>query len=379
MTLALALLCAVAALYQLMAILASVRHLMRPEPVPRWFPPVSILKPVRGTDPHLDGALESHARLEYPGPLEILIGVESMDDPAVPAVQQLMHRHPGRDLRLIVCPAVAPSGKVSKLIALAAEARHPVLVVNDADIEVEPGYLRRLVQPLQQPANGIVTCLYTGESREAAGRWEALGIAVDFMPSVLVAPLVGVREFGLGSTLCFRRQDLDRIGGFRAIADALADDYQLARHITRLGLRAVISPVAVRTWLGGATWRAVWRHQVRWARTIRMSRGDGYAGLPVTHAGLWALVATLTGAWYLAIPLLALRLLAALTAGVGVLNCGVARRWWFLAPLWDLWAFAVWIAGVSGRTVEWRGQRIVLGPGGRILQHRSGAARGSSA
>ncbi len=62
------------------------------------------------------------------------------------------------------------------------------------------------------------------------------------MPSALVAPLVGVNEFGLGSTLAFRKKTLQRIGGFEAIADYIADDYQLGKRISRLGKQVL--PVA---------------------------------------------------------------------------------------------------------------------------------------
>ena len=125
---------------------------------------------------------------------------------------------------------------------------------------------------------------------------------------MLVAPLVGVREFGLGSTLVFRAADLARIGGFAALADYLADDYQLARHITGLGKRAVLAKPVVETVLGDQTWAGVWRHQVRWARTIRVSRGGGYLGLPVTHAGLWIALCLAAGLWWLAAPLAGLRI-----------------------------------------------------------------------
>ncbi len=117
------------------------------------------------------------------------------------------------------------------------------------------------------------------------------------MPSTLVAQLLGVREFGFGSTLAFRADDLAAAGGFAAIADYLADDYQLANQISKLGRRALLSTYTVETSLGESTWAGVWNHQLRWARTIRASKGAGYAGLPITHAGLWAAAALGCGAF----------------------------------------------------------------------------------
>jgi len=217
----------------------------------------------------------------------------------------LIESFPERRLRLVAVSTRAANGKVGALADLAREARYPLLLVNDSDIHVPPDYLRRIVGPLEDPAVGMVTCLYRAASDDWPGRWEALGIATDFAAGVLVAPLVGVREFGLGSTLLFRAVDLEAIGGFAALADYIADDYQLAKRITELGRRVLLSRQVVTTWLSGRTWGEVWRHQVRWARTIRVSRG-AYLGLPLSNASLWALVAVAAGGWWAALPLLGL-------------------------------------------------------------------------
>ena len=177
------------------------------------------------------------------------------------------------------------------MIDLASEARHPILIVNDSDISVPAGYIGSVTAPLSDPGVGLVTCLYRAEAHDWPSRLEALAIATDFAPSTLVAGFFGVSEFGLGSTLAFRKSDLDRIGGFHAIADYIADDYQLGRKLHALGLRNVISEVVVSTHLAAGSWLGAWRHQVRWARTIRLSGGAGYAGLPITNASLWAAMA----------------------------------------------------------------------------------------
>lgn len=354
-----------AAFYQLVALAACLRQRFRRASGSPYQPPVSVLKPVHGRDPHFYQAIESHARQQYPE-FEILLGVQTPADPAVRDIQRLIARHPERHIRLVVCGRRAPNAKVGVLAELAEAARHPVLLVSDSDIRVPPGYLGQVVSPLEDPGCGIVTCVYRAHADNLASGWEALGIATDFAPSTLVAPLVGIREFGLGATLVFRAEDLKRIGGFEAISEYLADDYQLARHITRLGKRAAMSGVVVETFLGARPWREVWRHQVRWARTIRVSRGDGYLGLPVTHAGLWALAAVVQGWWAAGAALAGLRMLMALVAGAVALRSPVAARWFFLAPLWDLWAFAVWLAGLAGNTVEWRGMRLRLRRDGRI-------------
>ena len=352
--------------YHVIAIIAAIAHKWRRAVPSTTCPPVSILKPVYGLDDEFLAAIRSHAVQDYPA-FEIVFGVHSLQDPAVGAVEQLIAEYPRVPIRIVEAGNGAANGKVHILTRLAAEAKYSVLLVNDSDISVPPEYLRRITAPLVDPAVGLVTCLYRAESTSFAGKWEALGIATDFIPSTLVAPLVGIREFGLGSTLCFRRLDLDRIGGFSSIADYIADDYQLSKRITSLGLHTHLSDVVVSTHLSDPDWSSVWAHQVRWARTIRVSRGDGYAGLPVTHAGLWALLSAATGMVWLALLLIAARILSGLFGGVGVLRQKRLLYLFPLIPLWDLWAFAVWIAGWAGSVVVWRGKRYRLTHDGLLV------------
>jgi ceramide glucosyltransferase len=234
---------------------------------------------------------------------------------------------------------------------------------------VPPDYLKRLAASLEQPGAGVVTCLYRARAASLAGCFEALGIVTDFMPSALVAPFVGVREFGFGSTLCFRRADLEAIGGFGAFDDFIADDYQLASRIVALGKRSVFADAAVVTWLADPDWRSVWRHQLRWARTIRFSRPGGFAGMPVTHAGLWALLNLAAGNADAAAALWLARSVMGAFAGFAVLGHWPALVAAPLIPLWDLFAFAIWMAAWCGRAAWWRGHRIVLAARGKIVSN----------
>jgi ceramide glucosyltransferase len=229
-----------------------------------------------------------------------------------------------------------------------------------------PGYLRAVTAPLGDSKVGLVTCLYRGLADSWAARSEALGISTEFAPSVLVARLLGQAEFALGSTMVFRAETLRQVGGFEAIADYLADDYQLGRRISRMGYHIEFAPVVVETDLGGESWGQTWRHQLRWARTIRVSRPAGYFGYVVTHATLWALVALAAGQWWAAALALGLRMVAGLVVGAGVLkDPNVVKDFW-LIPLRDLFGFAVWLGGLSGHTVYWRDRELRLHHDGRI-------------
>ncbi len=317
---------------------------------------VSILKPVHGADSALRDAIRSHTALE--GEYELLCGVQE-GDPAAAVIAEFPRA------RLVLCTTVTPNRKVGSLIDLARAARYPILVVNDADIRVDPDYLSRVTGPLSDPSVGLVTCMFRPEGDTAAARFEALGVATDLVPSMILARAIGVKDFASGATMAFRRADLERIGGFESIAGYLADDYQLGHRIHGLGLKCVLSDTIVATHLGG-NWSDIWSHQVRWARTVRVSKFWGYVGLPLAFATVWALALAIAGRWGWALALLAARMAMATAAGWVVLRSPDVLRMWVLIPVRDLLTAAAWLAGLFGRTVLWRGQRLHLDGEGRI-------------
>jgi len=256
-------------------------------------PSVSILKPLKGTDPDIYESFRSHCLQDYPE-YEIIFGVSDANDPAVASVRQLQKEFPGHAICLVVSPTkLGPNVKVSNLEQMLASARFQHLIVNDSDIRVEPDYLRRVMAPLGDDGVGMVTCLYRGVAAPTLGsRLESLGISADFCPGVLVArQLEGELHFGLGSTLAFRRADLERIGGFKSIVDFLADDYELGHRIAALGLQVVLSDVVVETHLPAYDLAGFFSHQLRWARGVRDARAAGYVGLVSTFGLMWSLLA----------------------------------------------------------------------------------------
>jgi ceramide glucosyltransferase len=348
-------------------------------PLAAFAPGVSMLKSLKGIDPGMLDAFRSHCRQSYTGNYELLFGVSSMDDPAAEAVAQLQSEFPQCAIRLIECPErLGTNGKVSTLVQLVPHARHEFLLINDSDITVSAGYLER-VMACFAPANGkdkprqqvgLVTALYRGRAHGTLpSRFEALGIATDFQPSVLLAKIIekGL-HYGLGSTLAVSREALDKIGGLLPLVDRLADDYELGVRVDRAGYRIALAPEVVETAIPAYSWRGFLDHQLRWARTVRDARPWGYAGLVFTYGMSWALLNVLaSGASPLSLWLLGLsfflRLALAMTVGAGVLaDHQVLPNLWLL-PLRDLVAMGVWVAGFAGNTIVWRGERFALKDG----------------
>ncbi|HEX4783046.1 MAG TPA: bacteriohopanetetrol glucosamine biosynthesis glycosyltransferase HpnI [Candidatus Sulfotelmatobacter sp.] len=330
-------------------------------------PPVSILKPLKGNDPDIYESFRSHCLQDYPE-YEIVFGVSDPDDPAVASVQQLQQEFPQRKIRLVVASEkLGANVKVSNLEQMVPTASYQYLLVNDSDIRVEADYLRRVIALLVDERVGMVTCLYRGVAAPTMGsQLEALGISTDFCAGVLVArQLEGGLRFGLGSTLAFRRTELEKIGGFRAIVDFLADDYELGHRIADLGLRVQLCDAVVETHLPAYDLRGFLAHQLRWARGVQDARTAGYIGLAATFGLMWGLItliATSGARWAWAVLGITVLLRFAVAVAVGRVLLGdrqVVRQLWLL-PFRDLIAVAVWIASFAGHTVTWRGDRFEL-------------------
>jgi ceramide glucosyltransferase len=265
--------------------------------------------------------------------------------------------------------------KVSALAQMVPLARSEYLVVNDSDIRVEKDYLQCVIRPLLDPRAGMVTCLYRGIAANSLGsKLESLGISTDFAPGVLAAWLLenGIR-FGLGSTLALRKQELQAIGGFEAFADYLADDYELGRRIAAAGFEVRLSEVVVETFLPAYKFADFFRHQVRWARSIRDSRPWGFAGMVVTFGVAWGLLALAATrnvwGWMVLALLLCLRAVVAWAVGDRILRDRQFYKYLVLLPLRDLMAVLVWAASFLGHSIHWRGESFTL-KDGRLLRHQ---------
>ena len=335
-----------------------------------FMPPVSILKPLRGFDREMYRALSSHCLQDYPE-FEIIFGVCDASDPAVQAVERLRAEFPGVPMRTVVCPErFGTNLKVSNLIQMLPSARHEYVLVNDSDILVPQDYLPRVMAPLADEHVGLVTCLYRGIAGPSLGsKIEAVGIATDFTAGVMAAREVdhGI-HFGLGSTLAFRRRDLDAIGGFQVLADYLADDYELGVRLSKAGWRVHLAHLVVDTFLPAYTFREFFSHQLRWARSVRDSRRWGYLGMVLTFGLPWAMAALALAhravwAWELLAFVFAIRLLMALVVGLSVARDRQVLRLLWLLPIRDLVAVVVWAASFLGHNITWRGDSFVLQKG----------------
>ncbi|RVT97934.1 glycosyltransferase [Rhodovarius crocodyli] len=369
---------AVAAFFALLGIAAAVQGMLAARAVSRLAaaqPPggapegpmlaASILKPLYGAEPGLDANIASHLDQAHTAPHELLMAVADPGDAAVPVAARFCppaRLHQGGAV-------LGANRKVSQLVHLAREAAHPVLAVVDADMRVSARWLTAVTAPLADPSVGLVTCLYRGVPADGGffSRLTALQVDWHFLPSAALGESLGQAHGCYGATMALRAETLERLGGFEAFLDLLADDHALGVAVRGLGLKVVLADELPAHVMHEAALPGLWRHELRWARTVRLLNPWGYLGLGLTHPLPWALLALvlapenpwIAGAFGLS---LAMRLSA--TAWIDRALGLAPRPAW--VPLRDALSFAVWLAGLWPGRVAWGSERFRIGADGRM-------------
>ena len=344
-------------------------------------PAVTVLKPLHGDEPGLRDNLGSFCSQDYPGPIQVVFGVQDPGDGAVAVVEHLQKTQAGRDLDLVIETKVhGLNRKVSNLVNMTPRIRHDVVVLADSDMRVDPGYLSRVTAALDEPGVGAVTCLYYGVP--VAGMWSslsALAINAHFLPGVVFGSALGLARPCFGSTLALRRQTLGEIGGFIAFADCLADDYAMGAALRARGHTISIPSFAIAHMCTEASASDFWRHELRWARTIKSIDPLGYAGSILAHPLPWALIAALLGAGSTAfLPAIAIAL-ASIGCRVALLRqveraYALPSQAYWLVPARDLLSFILFVVSFFGRDVSWKGHRYRMVAGGSWVSDRGSHA-----
>ena len=352
-------------------------------------PALSLLKPLKGCDDTTADSLRSWFKQNYSGQIQILFGVADASDPVCKIIQQLFAENPNCDAQLVVCEKlVGANAKAAKLARLEKLAKHDLILVSDADVRVPPDFLANIVAPLRdegragsplpaaatqtnsgahgatRPTVGLVNCFYRlANPATTAMRCEAVAINADFWSQVLQSQSLKPLDFALGAAILVRRKNLEEIGGFASLANCLADDYQLGHRIFKNGHGIALCPVVVECWDAPANWRGVWKHQLRWARTIRVCQPLPYFFSILGNSILWPLI------WLAVVPngfsagIFAASLFIRLLITENLqhrLTQKPAGVWPLLAPAKDLLQAAIWLGAFLGNTVEWRGRKMKL-------------------
>jgi ceramide glucosyltransferase len=373
---------------------------------PSFAPPVTLLKPLKNCDKTTGDSLQSWFNQRYTGPMQILFGVADENDPVCEIACELIRKNPGHDVQLVICSeSLGTNGKISTLIQLERSAKYELLLISDADVRVPPDFLANAVAPLTRsrlggttfsPPDGerdgvrgeigLVNCFYRlANPATLAMRWEAIAVNADFWSQALQAVSLRRLNFALGAAMLVRRKALTQAGGFASLVNCLADDYQLGHRIAEKGHRIALCQVVVECWDAPMNWREVWRHQLRWARTIRVCQPLPYFFSILSNATVWpllwlivSLIPLTTWSVAMAVACLFLRILFAQNLQRRFTqNRSLVAPFW-LVPMKDLLQAAVWLGAFLGNTVEWRGQRMKLRSDGTLVAGRQTGQPGRS-
>jgi ceramide glucosyltransferase len=349
---------------------AAARFARRRVALPEEQPAVSVLKPLHGAEPGLYENLLSFVDQDYRA-LQIVFGVRNPDDGALPIVRRVIAERPERDIELVIDSRVSGRNlKVANLVNMLPAARHDVLVFADSDMRVGHDYLATVTAPLRDPMIGLVTCLYKGWP--TGGLWPRLGalhINFGFLPGALLGEALNAGGGCFGATIALRRDVLERIGGLAVVRDELADDHRIGTAVREAGFATALSPYLVETSVSEKNLKNLWRHELRWARTVRLMAPVGFAGSIVTHAVALSLIASLLCGFSLtSLGFLALSCaLRWASAGAIARTLRVPTVGLWLLPLRDLLSFAVFVGSFCGRNVSWRDQFFHIEPSGLIV------------
>jgi ceramide glucosyltransferase len=361
--------------YTLLAAILVGRFMQKPQSAALHSPAVTILKPLHRGEPDLSRNLETFFAQDYDGAVQIIFGVHDERDPAIAVVQALQAKYPHRDTAIVADTALYGSNaKVSNLINMLPAARHDTLILSDSDIAVGSNWLSQVTAALARPGVGIVSCLYTGEPAKDGHRlWSslaAMSTSYTFLPNAVLGTSLGLAAPCFGSTIALRRETLDEVGGFAAFADQLADDYEMGRAVRSKGYTLAIPAMGVGHTAAENSALELFRHELRWTRTIRLVSPAGHLGSFVTHGFAFALMAAvLLGFNPVSLGILGLALVARLVLKSRIDgHFGTYAGPYWLMPLRDLLSFAVFLVSLSGETVHWRGTHFAVEPSGAMSQ-----------
>ncbi|MGZ3275490.1 MAG: bacteriohopanetetrol glucosamine biosynthesis glycosyltransferase HpnI [Caulobacteraceae bacterium] len=363
------LMAAIGAAFGLVATFAMGQFLGRPSAAGRGAPAVTILRPMKGLDPEAEANLDSLVGQDYAGPVRIVLGADSEADPSIAAARRLQAAWPQRDIVVVADGTQhGTNRKLSNLINMARHAAGEILVISDSDVRLPPDGLCALVGALEPQGVGLAYALYRG--RPTGNLWSriaALDINARFAASVVMGQALNAHPV-LGPTMAVKAGALARAGGFERLKDVLADDFELGRMVREQGLAIACPPMLIDHGFPERSLAELWRHELRWARTIRLLNPGGYGGSLITYVLPLALIgAVLTGLhpW----AMIALGVLAGVRLTFGLLSCLLMQAdtgvlWLF--PLRDVLAFAVFLAAFFGDGIEWRGARLRVKPDGAM-------------
>ena len=343
-----------------------------------YLPPVSLLKPLHGTEPGMERNLETFFEQNYPE-FELLFCARYETDEGLQLAKSVGERYPQVKAKYVTCGDPVPrfhNAKVYSLAKLDSIATHDEYVTSDADVRVAPEYLQRMVQYLHDPEVGLASCVYLGTAHPGAGlssRLDAVGKSVEMTSGVLVADMLEGTKFALGATMAVRRKSFQQVGGFGELGQFYADDFVLGNRLAEQGTKVLLATHVIRLMVQDSPFWLSYRNQLRWMQSTRRSRPWGHLGSGLTFSVAYGLLGLLWGVVSGRPGLGALWLLGTVVnrwiQSATILHVLGERDWQqgaLLYPLRDLLGSVLWANSYLGENFYYRGKTYRLKQGGLV-------------
>jgi len=349
-----------------------------------FLPPVSVLKPLHGTEPGMERNLETFFEQDYPE-FELLFCARFDTDEGLKLARKVGERYPHVDAKYVTCGEPRPkfhNAKVYSLAKLDSLAKYDNYITADADVRVEKDYLRRMVQNLKDPHVGLASCVYLGtavgyDEKKGAGfasQLDAVGKSVEMTSGVLVAVMIeGSAKFALGATMAVRRKSFQDVGGFDELGQFYADDFVLGNRLAAQGTGVLLATHVIRLMVQDSPFWLSFRNQLRWMQSTRRSRPWGHLGSGLTFAMPFGLLGLLWGllSGHASLGLVWLAAMVVnrwLQAGAILTVMGDPDRVFnaLIYPLRDVLGSILWAASYGGENFYYRGKIYKLKDGGRV-------------
>lgn len=371
-------------IYCLMVVAAAVRFGVRKRredaAEASFLPPLSVLKPLHGSEQGLERNLESFFEQNYPE-FELLFCARHETDEGLRLARRVAERYPHVDAKFVTCGEPLPkfhNAKVYSLAKLDSVARHDLFITSDADVRVAPDYLRRMVQNLKDPHMGLASCLYIGtvdggSAASFSAQLDAVGKSVEMTSGVLVADMLEGTKFALGATMAVRRSSFQEAGGFEELGQFYADDFVLGNRVAAKGIGVRMASHVIRLMVQDTPFWLSFRNQLRWMQSTRRSRPWGHLGSGLTFAVPFGLLGLLWGLLS-GHALLGLVWLSWMIVNrwlqAGVILCVMGDPDWVrgtvIYPVRDLLGGVLWLGSYGGDRFYYRGKIYRLRGGGKV-------------
>jgi ceramide glucosyltransferase len=335
------------------------------------FPPISILKPLKGLEDNLFGNLESFCVQDYPE-YEVIFSLQDENDPAYKVARKVKEKFSDKSISIVVerCN-LGFNPKVNNLFSAYQLSRYPMILISDSNVMVDPDYLRTIVRPMNNPEVGLVCNLIKGIGGKTLGSiFENLHLNsfilgnICFLDKYLKIPCV------VGKSMLMRKSDLEAIGGFGSVKDILAEDHFISDKIRGQKQRVVISNYLINN--VNEYWnlhKFINRH-IRWGK-MRWKIEEMKYLLELTINPVFTawLALLLLGPTTRALSVLALVCLIKIIGDfylARMISAPMHPLVYTLLPFKDFLIGMLWFVPFFSDTVVWRGNRYLIGKDTRL-------------